>query len=304
MSVRSRTTTRRIRYRLTCLSPSLSPTIIQQCMALEKFDARLVSIATRAFGRLQCVDVLFSCPKIDLKLFRSEIVAPIQQAGCDLILQPEHVYKRPKRLLCIDMDSTLVQIEGIDELAKESGVGKQVAAMTHRAMNGEWSFQEALRERVRLLKGLSIRAMASVYKRSHLTAGGPQLIRALQAKGCKVALLSGGFDYFATRFQKKFGLDYAYANRLEIKNGQLTGEVLGEIVDGQRKLSLMRSMIRAERLSKEEVVAIGDGANDLPMLNEAGLGIAFHAKPRVQAQAPCSLIHCPLDAVLALLNLP
>ena len=203
----------------------------------------------------------------------------------------------------MDMDSTLVQMEGIDELAKEAGVGPKVSQITERAMNGELNFQEALRERVRLLKGLPEETLQKVYARIPFTKGARELIRILKKMGYKTAVLSGGFNYFTDRLKKELELDYAYSNQLEIINGKLTGEVLGEIVDGLKKSDLMEEIAAKEGISLDQVIAIGDGANDLMMIGKAGLGIAFNAKPKVREAAQYSITQKNLDSILYLLGI-
>jgi phosphoserine phosphatase len=293
---------RRSRHVLTCLGPSLSSDVLSKlfgALASEKIDVE--SLATLA--PLRCVQIrvssLTSHDPVRLSRTLSGAVAPW---GNDLVVQTEPIHRTPKRLLFLDMDSTLVQVEGIDELAREAGVGAHVAGITRRAMNGELPFPEALRERVRLLKGLPVSALAKVWKNTPLTQGAQTLIRVFKANGGKVAVLSGGFDYFSLRLQKQLKLDAAHANQLEIQNGRLTGELLGDIVDGTRKLAHMQAIMKKERASRSEVVAIGDGANDLPMILHAGLGIAFNAKPKVREQAPCNLTQPTLADVLFLLG--
>jgi phosphoserine phosphatase len=291
---------RRSYYVLNCLGPAVPSDALSAlfgALASEKIDAGWIDTLVP----LRCVQMRFSSlAQHDVARLSRTLSAAVTPWGNDVIVQTEAIYQTPKRLLFLDMDSTLVQVEGIDELAREAGVGEHVAGITRRAMNGEISFPEALRERVRLLKGLPVSALAKVWKNTSLTPGAQTLIRAFKANGGKVAVLSGGFDYFADRLEKQLKLDAAHANRLEIKNGRLTGEVLGEIVDGARKLAHMKAIIKKERASRSEVVAIGDGANDLPMILHAGLGIAFNAKPKVREQAPCNLTQPTLADVLFL----
>jgi phosphoserine phosphatase len=202
----------------------------------------------------------------------------------------------------IDMDSTLVRSEGIDELAKEAGVGEAVAAITRRAMNGELDFPAALRERVGLLRGLPVEALDRVAERTELSAGAEILIDVLQKGGCAVVVVSGGFDCFTSRLQTRLRLDDAFANRLEVQDGRLTGRLVGEIVDGRRKAELLDRMAHKVGTSLDRVLAIGDGANDLPMLERAGLGIAYNAKPAVREVAPATLSVPNLAGVLVLLG--
>lgn len=228
---------------------------------------------------------------------------PLQSRfGVDLAVLPASPTRRVPRLLVMDMDSTLVQSEGIDELAKEAGVGEQVAAITRRAMNGELDFRGALRERVGLLRGLSADALARVEGRTRLTSGAETLMATLRKVGCAVAVVSGGFDYFTNGLKARLGLDHTFANRLEIRDGRLTGRLLGDIVDGSRKASVIDELAGAYQTDRDRVVAIGDGANDLPMLDRAGLGVAFCAKPAVREAAPVTVTVKDLAAVLCLLG--
>ena len=304
MKPKQTNTSRRQRYVLSGIAPSLSPAAIAaffSALSKEAFD--IEQIATPVPGRT--LQVFFSARgRIDLRQVADRLAAAVRPWQMDVVLQTATAHRTPKRLLFIDMDSTLVQVEGIDELAKEAGVGARVVEITHRAMNGELSFKEALRERVRLLSGLPVSALAAVWRRTALTPGARELVRALKSRGCKVIVLSGGFDYFVSRVQKRLGLDGGYANRLAVLNGRLTGEVVGDIVDGQKKLALMKTIVRREGIPFAETIAIGDGANDLPMIRRAGLGIAFCAKPNVRAQAQCNITQPTLVAVLDLLGIP
>lgn len=201
------------------------------------------------------------------------------------------------------MDSTLIQTEVIDELAAAAGVGAEVAAITEAAMRGELDFKESFRRRMALLKGLDESVLAGIAERLPITEGADRLIATLKRLGYKVAILSGGFTYFAEHLQRRFGIDYVHANRLEFRDGTLTGEVSGEIVDGARKAELLREIAAREGIRLEQVIAVGDGANDLPMLAIAGLGIAFHAKPIVTEQARHAIATVGLDAILYLLGM-
>jgi phosphoserine phosphatase len=223
--------------------------------------------------------------------------------GCDLALQRETLTRRSKRLIVMDMDSTLIQQEVIDEIAVALGVQDQVSRITHRAMNGELDFDQSLRERVRLLKGTPEGALADVLARIQLTPGAEDLVRVLKRLGYRTAVISGGFIEVVEPIQKQLGLDYAYANRLEVKDGLLTGEVLGTIVNRQRKAELLVQIAQAERIELDQVIAVGDGANDLDMLHRAGLGIAFNAKRTVQEQAQAAINQTSLMSILYLLGI-
>ena len=223
--------------------------------------------------------------------------------GIDFSFQRDDMYRRMRRLICFDMDSTLIQTECIDELAERAGVGDQVREITERAMRGEIDFQESFTERVKLLKGLDEHVMQDIAEHLPITEGTDRLMSVLKTCGYKIAILSGGFTYFGEYLQRRYGIDYVYANELEIdENGKLTGNYLGEIVDGHRKAELLKLIAQVEKVNLAQTIAVGDGANDLPMISEAGLGIAFHAKPRVVANAKQSINNIGLDGILYFLG--
>ncbi len=216
----------------------------------------------------------------------------------DISLQEDTLYRRCRRLICFDMDSTLIETEVIDELADRAGVGDQVREITERAMRGEIDFCESFRERVALLKGLDESVMREIAENLPVTEGVGRMMEVLKRAGFKTAILSGGFTYFGNYLKQKFGFDYVYANELEIVDGKLTGRYLGDIVDGKRKAELLRLIAQVENVNIAQTIAVGDGANDLPMLATAGLGIAFHAKPKVKATAEQSISTIGLDGIL------
>lgn len=218
--------------------------------------------------------------------------------GFDISLQEDNVYRRCRRLVCFDMDSTLIGTECIDQLAERAGVGDKVRAITERAMRGEIDFRESFRERVALLKGLDESVMAEIAESLPITEGVERMMKVLKRTGFKTAILSGGFTYFGNYLKQRFGFDYVYANNLEVVDGKLTGRYLGDIVDGRRKAEMLRIIAQFENIDIEQTIAVGDGANDLPMLSEAGLGIAFHAKPRVKESASQSISTIGIDGVL------
>lgn len=222
--------------------------------------------------------------------------------GVDISFQKDNMYRRNRRLICFDMDSTLIQTEVIDELAERAGVGDKVKAITESAMRGEIDFSESFKQRVALLKGLDESVMQDIANHLPIMDGADRLMSILKKCGFKIAILSGGFTYFGNTLKKRFGIDYVYANELEIQNGKLTGRYVGDIVDGKRKAELLRLIAQVENIDLEQVIAVGDGANDLPMLNLAGLGIAFHAKPKVKANARQSISTIGLDGVLYFLG--
>ena len=220
----------------------------------------------------------------------------------DFSFQLDDMYRRMRRLICFDMDSTLIKTEVIDELADRAGVGKEVREITERAMRGEIDFNESFRERVALLKGLDESVMQDIAEHLPITEGVERLMYVLKRYGYKIAILSGGFTYFGNYLKNKFGIDYVYANELEIVDGKLTGRYVGEIVDGRRKAELLRLIAQVENVDIRQTIAVGDGANDLPMISLAGLGIAFHAKPKVVATAQQSINTIGLDGVLYFLG--
>ncbi|MBQ9476610.1 MAG: phosphoserine phosphatase SerB [Bacteroidales bacterium] len=223
--------------------------------------------------------------------------------GIDFSLQRDDMYRRMRRLICFDMDSTLIQTECIDELAERAGVGAEVKAITESAMRGEIDFRESFTRRVALLKGLDVSVMQDIAEHLPITEGTDRLMSVLKTCGYKIAILSGGFTYFGEYLRRRYGIDYVYANELEVgEDGKLTGRYVGEIVDGRRKADLLKLIAQTEHVNLAQTIAVGDGANDLPMLAEAGLGIAFHAKPRVVANARQSLSTIGLDGVLYFLG--
>ena len=240
-------------------------------------------------------------PKNRVEMQRS-LMKLSSEMGMDFSLQLDNMYRRMRRLICFDMDSTLIQTECIDELAERAGVGEQVKAITERAMRGEIDFKESFTERVALLKGLDESVMKEIAENLPITEGVERLMFVLKHYGYKIAILSGGFTYFGEYLKRKFGIDYVYANELEIENGKLTGKYLGEIVDGKRKAELLRLLAQVEKVDIAQTIAVGDGANDLPMLSTAGLGIAFHAKPKVVENAEQSINTIGLDGVLYFLG--
>jgi phosphoserine phosphatase len=255
-------------------------------------------------GQLRCVEFLITTtPELDVKAMTRKLLHTGASVGVDIAVQKESLYRRAKRLVVMDMDSTLIQVEVIDELARVAGVGEQVAAITERAMNGELDFSGALRERVSLLKGLKAEALEQVYRNIPLTPGARNLVTILKRLGFKTAVISGGFQFFTDRLKADLGLDYAYANGLEIVDGIVTGQVAGVIVDGARKAQLLEEIAGKEGITLDQTIAIGDGANDLPMLGRAGLGIAFNAKARVREQADFHINQQNLDSILYLLGL-
>ena len=246
-----------------------------------------------------CIEFSLRGNPRDRQAMQAELMKLSQHEEMDFSLQKDNMYRRMRRLICFDMDSTLIQTEVIDELAMRAGVGDQVKAITERAMRGEIDFKESFTERVALLKGLDTSVMRDIAENLPITEGADRMMYVLKRYGYKIAILSGGFTYFGEYLQKRWGIDYVYANELEVdEDGKLTGRYAGEIVDGRRKAELLKLIAQVEKVDIEQTIAVGDGANDLPMLSEAGLGIAFHAKPRVAANAKQSINTIGLDGVL------
>ena len=238
----------------------------------------------------------------DKEQMKADFMKLSAEQEMDISFQEESMYRRMRRLICFDMDSTLIETEVIDELAIRAGVGDQVKAITEAAMRGEIDFCESFRQRCALLKGLDVSVMQEITENLPITEGVDRLMRILKKVGFKIAILSGGFTYFGNYLKQKYNIDYVYANELEVENGKLTGRHVGDIVDGKRKAELLRLIAQVENVDIRQTVAVGDGANDLPMISIAGLGIAFHAKPKVKATAKQSISTIGLDGILYFLG--
>ena len=238
----------------------------------------------------------------DKEQMKADFMKLSAEQEMDISFQEESMYRRMRRLICFDMDSTLIETEVIDELAIRAGVGDQVKAITEAAMRGEIDFCESFRQRCALLKGLDVSVMQEIAENLPITEGVDRLMRILKKVGFKIAILSGGFTYFGNYLKQKYNIDCVYANELEVENGKLTGRHVGDIVDGKRKAELLRLIAQVENVDIRQTVAVGDGANDLPMISIAGLGIAFHAKPKVKATAKQSISTIGLDGILYFLG--
>ena len=300
------------RYIITVLGRKLSAQQIAAVTNVVAGQGLNIDSILRLTGRIP-LDVDARAPKSCIELsvrgtprdregMQSEFMRLSTEMGMDISFQADNMFRRTRRLICFDMDSTLIETEVIDELAERAGVGEQVRAITESAMRGEIDFTESFRRRVAMLKGLDESVLADIADHLPYTEGLDRLMHILKRIGFKTAILSGGFTYFGNYLRQKFGFDYVYANELEIIDGKLTGRYLGDIVDGKRKAELLKLISQVENVDIEQTIAVGDGANDLPMLSVAGLGIAFHAKPKVKATAGQSLSTIGLDGILYFLG--
>lgn len=301
------------RYILTIIGRSLSAKQVEAATKIIAAHGLNIDSILRLSGRRSvkreskhvraCIEFSLRGTPIDQARMQEELMRMSTELGIDFSFQKDDMYRRMRRLICLDMDSTIIQTECIDELAMRAGVGDQVKAITARAMRGEIDFKESFKERVALLKGLDVSVMQDIAEHLPITEGAERLMSVLKRCGYKIAILSGGFTYFGEYLQRKFGIDYVYANELEIdEDGKLTGNYVGPIVDGQRKAELLKLIAQVEKVNLAQTIAVGDGANDLPMISEAGLGIAFHAKPRVAANARQSINTIGLDGILYFLG--
>ena len=304
---------RRRRYIITVLGPWITARQISAIAGIVSDNGLNIDDISRLSERVPlnhpdrsqrfCIELTVSGRTENLPDIRARFMQVSAELGVDIAFQEDSVYRRNRRLVALDMDSTLVPYEIIDQLAAVAGVGEEVAGITAAAMRGELDFTESFTRRVALLKGLDESALKRIASDLTLMEGAERLVATLKSLGYKIAILSGGFTYFGRILQERLGIDHLHANELRIEDGVVSGEVVGEIVDGRRKADLLQKIAREEAISLEQVIAVGDGANDLPMLNLAGLGIAFHAKPVVREGAEQSISTIGLDGILYLMGI-
>lgn len=301
------------RYTLTLLTREVSAEEIARVTQVTAEQGLNIHDITRLSGRIRldqpvtndtksCIEFTVQGKPKDPASMRASFLRIASELDVDIAIQQDNAFRRSRRLVCFDMDSTLIQAEVIDELAKRAGVGEQVAEITERAMQGEIDFTESFRQRMALLKGLSEDVLQDVAENLPMMEGAEKLIRNLKAYGFKVAILSGGFNYFGNYLKDKLGIDHVYANILEIEDGKLTGRAIQPVVNAERKAELLKKIAEEEGIDPQQTIAVGDGANDLLMLSAAGLGIAFRAKPLVRESAKQSLSTHGLDSILFLLG--
>ena len=301
------------RHIITLLARQITAQHIASITSLTADSGLNIDKITRLSGRVPldhatpdakaCVEFSLRGAHADLPSLRAKLVDIASTMDADIAFQEDSLYRRNRRLVVFDMDSTLIEAEVIDELAMAAGVGEQVSAISQAAMRGESDFKESFRQRLSLLKGLDASVLEDIAASLKLTEGTERLLTILKKLGYKTAIVSGGFTYFGHYLQARLGFDYVFANELDVREGRVTGEVAGDIIDGQRKAQLLRELAERENISLEQVIAVGDGANDLPMLSIAGLGIAFRAKPIVRASAKQAISCLGLDSMLYLMGL-
>jgi phosphoserine phosphatase len=287
---------------LTYFGDTLALAEISNILAEENANIQMISNLTRHCA--SCVELTIDVNEVkNLSQLKARVIAKSHELNIDLALQKMEAYRKNKRLVFFDMDSTLVDMEIIDEMAQRAGVFKEVSRITEKAMRGDIDFEESLTQRVALLKGLRVEELEKIRKDMKLSAGAEDLVDTLKRLGFKLGLVSGGFDYFSDFLREKLGLDFSYSNQLEIKNGALTGKVLGKIVDNTYKAKIVNMVSSEEGVLLDQTVAIGDGANDVLMLGQAGLGIAYNAKEKLERVANMSLGRARLKNILYILGI-
>lgn len=296
------------KYILSCVADTqISPLFLKdiaETLASNNINIQKIDNVTENEFKSLDIATIAQTENVDWNKVKQELMSISNLHQTDMALLKDNLWRRNKRLIVLDMDSTLIQSEVIDEMAQVHGVSDKVKVITEKAMNGEYDFTQSLIERVKLLQGLSEDKMQSILQNIKLTDGVEDFLKTVKNLGYKVAIISGGFQYFANYFKEKLKIDYAFANDLEIIDGKLTGLVKGNIIDGQKKALLLEMLAQQENINLEQVVAIGDGANDLQMLAKAGLGIAFHAKPIVKQSAQQHMSHGPMTSILYFLGIP
>lgn len=300
------------RYLITLFGRAITAEQISAVSEIVYRQSMNIDIISRLSGRIPlhdigsssraCIQISVRGTPIDAKGMKKDFLNISKEIGIDISFQRDNAFRRNRRLVCFDMDSTLIQTEVIVELAKYAGVEKEVHDITEAAMRGELDFSDSFKQRIKLLKGVKESVLDEICRNLPITEGADRLISTLRKFGYKTAILSGGFTYFGRYLQSRLGVDYVFANELEIKDGELTGNYIGEIVDGKMKAELMKKLAFKEDIHLEQVIAVGDGANDLPMINIAGLGIAYHAKPKVKESADNAISTIGLDGVLYMIG--
>ncbi|HKL72360.1 MAG TPA: phosphoserine phosphatase SerB [Marinilabiliaceae bacterium] len=300
------------RFIITLISKKLTAQQLSQVTRVISEQGLNIDVISRLSGRIplnnkqsankSVVEFSVRGTALDIGNMKTRFIEISGDTGVDIAFQEDNIYRRNRRLVCFDMDSTLIQAEVIDELARKMGVYDQVSSITEAAMRGDIDFNDSFKQRIALLKGLEESVLQEVAEALPITEGAERLFNTLKKYGYRTAILSGGFTYFGNYLKNKLDIDYVFANELEIKEGKLTGKHIGDIIDGEKKAELLKLIAFKEDIHLEQVIAVGDGSNDLPMLRIAGLGIAFHAKPKVKASAKHSISTIGLDAILYLLG--
>ncbi|SRR5690554_750104 len=300
------------RFIITLISKKLTAQQLSQVTKVISEQGLNIDVISRLSGRIplnnkqstnkSVVEFSVRGTALDIGDMKTRFIEISGNTGVDIAFQEDNIYRRNRRLVCFDMDSTLIQAEVIDELARKMGVYDQVSSITEAAMRGDIDFNDSFKQRIALLKGLEESVLQEVAESLPITEGAERLFNTLKKYGYRTAILSGGFTYFGNYLKNKLDIDYVFANELEIKEGKLTGKHIGDIIDGEKKAELLKLIAFKEDIHLEQVIAVGDGSNDLPMLRIAGLGIAFHAKPKVKASAKHSISTIGLDAILYLLG--